>query len=337
MMRLSTTAFCLLVAGCNAGASAVDDGTSGSVLIHQIQPVRGRLDDIVTAFGQATAGPGGARALTLPVDALLVSIDVVPGQRVRAGQRLAQVEPGPAARNSATQARTSLTLAIDQRDRTARLLVSHLASNEQMAQAEKTLSDARAAVNAQTMPSRIDAPAIGTVTTIDATRGRLVAAGSPVISFSESTQVAFVGGIEPADMQRVGAGNTATLVPIDGGKAIAARVNAVAGEVNPVTRLVDVTLQPSTILVAGMAYRATIVVGTHDGWLVPADAIVGNDGARMVWQVNLGKAHAVPVTVIGERGAQALVEGAIDPDRPLVTMGAPQLGEGMQVRPEGGP
>jgi hypothetical protein len=111
-------------------------------------------------------------------------------------------------------------------------------------------------------------------------------------------------------------------------------VAAVAAAVDPVSRLVDVRVSPLSPLVQGAAYRADIVVGRLDGWKIPTDAIVGDDGAHAVWQVVQGKAHRVAVRVVAQHGDESLVEGGIDAGLPLATVGSAQLEEGVQVRPD---
>ena len=75
-----------------------------------------------------------------------------------------------------------------------------------------------------------------------------------------------------------------------------------------------------------------IRIGEWSGWLVPRDAMVGDDDAWHVFQVADGKAVEVPVTVVGESDSVAVVTGALDAQRPLVVVGNTQLENGMAVR-----
>jgi hypothetical protein len=227
-----------------------------------------------------------------------------------------------------------MVLAREQRERVARLRDDHLATNEQVAQADKVLHDAEAVFAAQdTADDALRAPADGIVLGIPAQRGATIAAGTPVMTFADGGKVGFVGGIEPDDMSRVHAGDIVSLHSLSGGAPQAGQVTAVAAAVNPVSRLVDVTAAAPLALLQGATYRADIVVGKLEGWRIPTDAIVGDDGARAAWQVVGGKAHRVAVRVIAQHGDEALVEGAIDASLPLVTVAAAQLEEGVQVRP----
>jgi RND family efflux transporter MFP subunit len=325
---------CLVLAGCDAGADSGGAGVTASAVIHQVAPARGSFDDLVVAYGQGAPGAGGARALALPLDVTLAEVDAVAGQHVHRGQRLAVFAPSKAAVAARVAARSSVTVAREQRDRFARLLGDHLATNDQLAQADKALRDAEATLAAQDTPDDIlRAPADGTVLGIEVQRGALVGAGATLMTFVEDERVGFAGGIEPVDMPRVHPGDAVALRPLSGGGALVGRVSTVAGSIDPVSRLVDVKVAAASPLIQGAAYRAEIVVGTLRGWRIPVDAVIGDDGARAVWQVVQGKAHRVAVTVVVQRGDEALVDGAIDASQPLATLGAAQLDEGMQVRP----
>jgi RND family efflux transporter MFP subunit len=333
LLWLSIVASCSL-AGCGADADAGAAAVTPSATIQQVTPARGTLDDTVVAYGQGVAGSDGVRALSLPVDATLTATDVVAGQAVRAGQRLAAFALSKPAAAARVAARSGTVLAREQRERVARLRDDHLATNEQLAQADKALRDAEAILAAQdTADDTLRAPADGIVLGIQAQRGATIAAGTPVMTFADGGKVGFVGGIEPGDMSRVHAGDIVSLHSLSGGAPQAGQVTAVAAVVNPVSRLVDVTAASPLPLLQGASYRADIVVGKLEGWRLPTDAIVGDEGARAAWQVVGGKAHRVAVRVIAQHGDEALVEGAIDASLPLVTVGAAQLEEGVQVRP----
>ncbi|WP_369930641.1 efflux RND transporter periplasmic adaptor subunit [Xanthomonas sp. NCPPB 2632] len=335
LFRAAVVAIVVALGGCDTGADA---GTPGamipSAVIRQVTPVRGHFDDIVVAYGQGAAGSGGTRALTLPIDATLTRVDVAAGQHVNAGQVLASFVPTKAAAAARVAARSAVALARAQRERTARLLADHLATNDQLAQADKAMHDAEAAFAAQDTPhEKLQAPADGTVLTIDTLRGAQVAAGGTIMTLADTDCTGFAGGIEPADRARVHAGDTVALHALSGGRELPARVATVAGAVDPQSRLVGVTVSTSYPLIQGMAYRADIVVGSLAGWQLPADAVTGEEGARAVWQVRQGQAHRVPVTVVAQHGDQVLVAGAIEASLALVTVGATQLDEGIQVRP----
>ncbi|SKB95989.1 efflux RND transporter periplasmic adaptor subunit [Luteibacter sp. 22Crub2.1] len=322
--------------GCSAGTDSSGDGVTPSAVIRQVMPARARFEDRVVAYGQGAAGIGGSRVLALPLDASLTNVDVVAGQQVHRGQRLAAFSPSAAAAAARVTARSNVAVAREQRDRMTRLLADHLATNDQISQAEKTLRDAEAAYAAQATPDdTLRAPVDGTVLTVDAARGALVTAGATLMTFAEGQRLGFAGGIEPRDMARVHVGDAVTIRPLSDGMPVAARISAVADAVDPASRLVTVQALAPTPLIQGEAYRAEIVVGSLEGWRVPADAVVGDDGARAVWQVVRGKAHRIPVTIVAAQGDDVLVDGEIDASRAIATVGAPQLEEGTQVRPAG--
>jgi hypothetical protein len=104
---------------------------------------------------------------------------------------------------------------------------------------------------------------------------------------------------------------------------------------NAKTRLVDVDIAVgSGAAISGEAFRAEIPVGVVQGWLVPHGAVLVDDSKAWIFQVEGGKAVRVPVTVLQAGRTTDVVSGALDPERPLVTVGAYQLDDGAAVRVE---
>jgi hypothetical protein len=84
---------------------------------------------------------------------------------------------------------------------------------------------------------------------------------------------------------------------------------------------VDVATAPGAAI-SGQAFRVRIAVGSKQGWLAPHGAVRVEDGKAFVFQLNGAKAARVDVQVLQPGRDTDVVDGAIDPRRPLVSVGA---------------
>ena len=112
----------------------------------------------------------------------------------------------------------------------------------------------------------------------------------------------------------------------------------VDGVLNPKTRLIDADVSvPAGAVIAGEAFRADITVGQLQGWIVPHDAVLTDDKGAYVFQVAGKTASRVDVTVAGSAGNNDVIDGKLDPQRPLVVEGNYQLSDHATVRPSNAP
>ncbi|QWT21067.1 efflux RND transporter periplasmic adaptor subunit [Bacillus sp. NP157] len=330
-------AACLLLGACR------DDSTDE--VAHEVASAAVRLDTVrqgslprtVLAWGDAGTGATLQHAVALGVDGAFVSFAVSPGDAVHRQQLLGTFQLTANALAALRQARSALDAAVQSRDRLLRLRQDNLATDEQVAQAGKGVDDARATL--ATFPAgmgkdgrlALRAPEDGTVASIAVATGQSVPANAPLLMISPSQGVEVVGSIEPASAGLAAPGMPARLTPVAGGEVTEGRVTHVGRAIDPSTRGVPVQVQPAQPVMPGSTWRIEIVVGHADGWLVPADALVDEGAGRALFQVRRGKAHRVPVHVVFEEAGQAIVSGDVDPSEALVTVGAPQLAEGMTV------
>ena len=66
--------------------------------------------------------------------------------------------------------------------------------------------------------------------------------------------------------------------------------------------------------------------------MVPRDAVLGMATGIIVFQVAAGKAVRVAVRRLGGDDEHSVVDGSIDPQRPLIIAGNYQLSDGAAVR-----
>lgn len=332
---------CLVLAG--AAHAATEANEAGSVLVQTQMPQRGSMPESVQAYGQATPAINGGMTLSVQADGRVIRIHVTAGEAVHAGQPLLEFHLASSASSSYEQAVSALKLAQEQRARTARLLEQQLATRDQLAQAAKAVTDAQAALTALevehggTVHQIITAPFNGVVSILPVRQGERVAAGSPLVTLTRRGGLVITVGVEPMLRRGVHEGETVDLTPLAEGEAVRqGTVSRVERVLNPRTRLVDVDVTPSGAgsaeLLEGAAFRASIRTGELDGWVVPRDAVLGDEQGDYLFQVVDGKAVRVAVKRLGGDDERSVVDGALDPKRPLVTLGNYQLSDGAAVR-----
>jgi len=312
---------------------------SGSVLVTTQAPQRGAIADVITAYGTASRAFNGGMTLSVPSDGRVVRIVVAPGELVQRGQEMMDFRLSAAASSAYAQAASALKLARLEHERYARLLAQQLATRDQMAQADKALGDAEAALAALDAEQGgkseqiIRAPFEAVVGAIPVTQGDRVPAGGALITLTRSGGVLVTAGVEPADRGRVKPGQRVRLERLSsGGPATSGEVVRVAHALNPKTRLVDVDVAASGEVLQGEAFRADIEAGELKGWLVPRDAVLSDAHGDYLFQANDGKALRVAVRRVGGNGEVSVVDGPVDPKRPLVTAGNYQLNDGAALR-----
>lgn len=334
LIAAALAAFAL--AACS-GSEAPDEAAV-SAAVTTVPLAQGSLPETVPAYGSAGPAVDAAQVIGVQAPGRVTRWNVTVGTSVKRGQSLLTFALAPSAVAAYQQAVTAQTLAHAQRAHVVQLLSQQLATRDQLDQAEKALQDAQsnldAVVQQQGRSATLDvaAPVDGTVVTVDAPQGDNLQAGAALLSLQRADGLVVTAGVERDAMTRVQVGASAELVPIDGGKPMHGTVRRVAHALDPHTHQLAVEIVPDGALVSGEGFRADIVVGQWQGWMLPRDAVQGDDTDRHVFQVANGKAVNVPVKVLGESDSVTVASGALDAHLPLVTEGATQLDDGMAVR-----
>lgn len=316
-----------------------DSNTNQSVLVTLSHLKEGTLPSVVTGYGTVGAANSGRQTIMAPQSAVVGRIFVRLGEQVAAGAPLLELAPSPASAASYMQAKSALTVAEQLVTSTNRLVSLHLATAQQVADAKKAESDARAQLKAlETVgaagPKIMRAPFPAIVTALAATPGAIVTEGAALLDLAAPGRLVLTVGVVPAQAAAIAVNDSAT-VTVVGGTASATGQVLVRGAVAEAdTGLVpvDIALPPGKFLPGEMA-EAAITTGELHGYVVPHDAILVNDsGAPYVVQAVNGTAKKVPVQVLGAHGDQDVIAGALDDRAPLVLAGNYQLDNGMKIR-----
>lgn len=331
----------LALAACSgSGGNAGDE--QPAVEVNTVMPVRKTFHAQVAAFGQLAADSRSALSLSLPQAGEVTATEAIAGQRVKRGDALLKLTTDPATRSAYLQARSAVTVARDDLARTTRLQAEKLATNAQLDAARKAVTDAQAALDAQAklggeqVTALLRAPADGVVTALDVQRGQRVAAGTALLQFTPDAALAAQLGIDPGAAASVHTGMPVTLKPVYAARGVPplhATVAMLGDAVNAQTHLIDVlaTLDAKTPMPAGTALSASIATTPITAWAVPRDALQSDEQGDFVLQIEQGKARRVDVKVLAPDGSPVGVEGALDAQAPVITLGSYEVSDGDAV------
>ena len=322
-----------------------DKAAAGTAEVQTAAVGERNLGETLPAYGSVKTGPQQLRDLVAAHAGEVADIQVLPGQRVNAGDALLTLAAAPENVAAYAQAQSAVSFARSSLERTQALFKERLATREQLADAERSASDADANLAAQKAlggdepKSVLRAPAEGVVSAIPVHTGERVAENTLLLSFEGGADAYAELGVNPEDAAEVHAGMVVTLKPVFGnGATVQASVVQVAGRVDDTSGLVSVSVKlPVTAkLMPGAAVNAQIVLRASKTLAVPRSALLQDDEGAYVYIVKDKAAHRVKVQAGSDDGEWVGVSGGLHAGDRVVTLGNYELQDGMAVR-EGAP
>ncbi|MCY1042259.1 efflux RND transporter periplasmic adaptor subunit [Corallococcus sp. bb12-1] len=297
--------------------------------------------------GLLAAPPGREVRLSPLVPGRLTLLRVAEGDRVRAGEVLAQVDTGPAtaelqqAEATLREATAAVEAAREKRARTD-VLVSHGVAARQDSEQDRSAEAAAQATEARARSAldlarrgvgrtSLQAPFDGVVTAVWFRQGEVVDGANPaVLQVSAPDPLELRAFVPAQDAAALQAGQRAVL-SVDGPPgthegelaAVSPSVDAQNGGVLVRLRFAN----PEGALRLGTSARARVLLAARGGTLtVPSSALLPlEDGGLAVARVEDGRVHTVPVRVRSEQDGQAVIEGALEAGATIVVEGGYSL------------
>jgi RND family efflux transporter MFP subunit len=277
-----------------------------------------------------------------------------PGQRVKPGDVLAQLDPqdfrlaADAARAQVAAAQTNRDLAAADFKRYAALKDQNFISGADLERrdtalkaAQAQLQQAQAQLDAQSNQARytnLVADVAGVITAIEAEPGQVVAAGAPGVRIAPDGPRDVVFSI-PED--KVGAIRAGTPVGVHlwSGAAFDGKVREVGASADPVTRTFTVKVglegrdQPALGTTASVLPQALSMAGAQVIKL-PTSALRQDGAATAVWVLDKASmtVRSQPVQVATADGNEAVIAGGLQPGMTVVAAGVHVLSPGQKVR-----
>lgn len=283
-------------------------------------------------------------ALSFRIPGVLTAMRVEAGDRIRAGQAIASIDPAGV---DARQQQTAADLERARRDveRDKALFDKGYVSRQRIDDRTSALKAAQAAYDAARFDRRwasLVSPVSGVVLERRAQAGEVVAAGQVVARVADlSSPLVLRLPLVAREAARVRVGD-ATQVTIDdlAGLTLNGRVTRVGEAADTRTGAISVEIElsaPPSTLRSGQVAHATLAVRAAPGAAsayarIPAEAVLEASGQRgFVFRFDRGKARRTPVTFGGFDGDDALVAGLADGTQ-VITAGAGFIADGEAVR-----
>lgn len=350
--RATALAAALAVLAPCAGPVRADEPVTATVDAVTVR--REPISQQVRAYGTVAASSSSVVSINLPYAVRIRKVLVLPGQTVAHGAPLVVVRADPAAVLAASQAASALTLAHGELERTRSLFAAGLATQSQLAAAQKALSDARQGLAAERQLGvhggdvTIAAPFTGVVSQLPVLPGDQIQAGTTITQLAtaanaSSGQANVTLGVDPSAAASIHAGDAVVLHGLSTALEHAnpaGRVVVAGAAIDPQSQLVNVGANVPlgrTAFIPGTRVSAEIATQTGTWWVVPRAAVLRDAKGAYVFQVTPKRtAQRVDVTVRVESDDRYGVDGPLVAAEPLVVSGNYELQDGMAVRLVGG-
>ena len=303
-------------------APATGDSAAAATPVRTAAVKRGNLDVVVS-------GPGLTDALDVqqvraPFAGTLSSLEVVIGDRVEGGQVIGAVV--------AQASQAALT--------GAEAMLRSAATPTERSDAERALELAKQNL----VRTQLHAPRAGVVVSRAASEGDLLTQGDSIVSIASARSVVFVARIAQSDLDRIRAGQAATIdlparsAPLQG--TVHGLLPADTSAMSVPVRL-DIGTAGAPITV-GLFGTAHITVGRHTGVpIVPTAAILRDDVsgvARVATVTPAHRVHWVGVSICVQQGNDVeIVTPALAPGQRVIVSGQVGLPEASNVRETSAP
>jgi RND family efflux transporter MFP subunit len=315
----------------------------GSALVQLATVTTGSISPMVTSYGTVAADPAHTIAISLPRDVTTSSISVRVGQLVRPGAVIATVATAPAVISAFRQARDAVAFAEKDLTHTKSLFGLRLATNSQVASAEKALADAQAQLQAQIRIGADRATEIvraatpGIVMAVNAAPGQAIQANAVIASIVPRDRLLINLGLEPEDAVKVRTGTAVFLhSPQNLSIVFDGRISSVDVVTDPKSRLVNAvaTVPPAVAasLTIGMVLEGSVELPARTGFRIPHGALMTDGNGSYVFVVNKGIAHRRPVQITLTTDKEVLVSHGLSAGERVVIAGNAELSDGTAVR-----
>jgi multidrug efflux pump subunit AcrA (membrane-fusion protein) len=305
------------------------------------------------AYEQAQANYKSAVTLDLPEEVQKAKADLdgakksLDAEQKVFDSRKRLYEEGALPRRDWDQAGVALELARNQYS----IAANHMQGLEQIGKTERLKSatgqlDAAkgrlADAEAQLSYSEIRSPIDGVVTDRPLFQGEVAAAGAPLITVMDVSEIIAKAHVSQRAAARMKAGDPATILNSDAGSPVTGKITMVSAALDPGNTTVEVWVQahnPGEQMKPGSSVGVSIVTGTiENAIVVPAAALLasGNNVSVMVAGAD-GRAHQRPVKPgVREHDVAQIVNGLAAGEW-VVTAGAYGLPDNALLRTENPP
>ncbi|WP_226992038.1 efflux RND transporter periplasmic adaptor subunit [Paraglaciecola agarilytica] len=303
------------------------------------------MSEHVVAYGALQPRPDKVQTLSVSSSGIVGQVWIQIGQRVKKGQRLAEIILSPEAKMQYLQATNAVEYALQQLKRSKRMFEEKLATMADVENATKNLNDSQSTLNAllernSAQPQEtIFSPIDGIVTQLNLVRGQRVQSNDNAILIASENHIVARVGIEPEDVNRLKSNTSVIITPVFNDSVhVSSSISVINGMVNPSTRLVDalidIPLSHAKNLVLGTPIVANFSLENYTSLAVPNSAILNDANGYFIFTLKDQIAHKIYVIKGSEEGKLVAISGDIHAGEKVVVLGNYILKEGMLTREE---
>lgn len=324
----------LLAAGCSHKKPTTEAAPSLPTVPVRVQAVE-NVKRTATEEVVGTVRPKLSAALSAKVSGTVLQMLAVPGQAVKAGQLLAQID----ARE--IQARLDQAQAVREQaqkdiERFKKLLAENAVSPQEFDVAQSRFRVAEATVKeAETMLgyTKVTAPFDGIVTAKRADVGDLATPGKPLVTLEDSTALRLEADVPEALLDRIKLNDKLTVRVPAGNIAIEGAISEITPAADPVSRtcLVKLDLPSTPGLRSGQFGRVAVPVAEVNAIRVPTAAVVVRGQMEMAFVVANQRVQLRLVKTGKHLGNEVEIVSGLTPGEQIVVEGAAQLLDGQPV------
>lgn len=331
----------VFLAACGGGAADGEKKPEPTAQVRTAPATVGSSSDDISAYGTSEAGPGGARTVIAPAEAIVAAVNAPTGTSVSAGQVVVTLRPSPATRIEIAKNASDLATASAAYQRAMRMRADGLVSNGDVETARGALASATATsrnLGLRGGVAALRAPSAGTVQGLSVKPGDQIAGGATVATIGAVGDVRARFGVDPAIAQRVRPGQPIKVSMMDGSREASVTVVGIDPQVDPSTRLASVyaKLPAAAGIGAGEPLRATLSVGASStGVSIPYSALLDDGGKSYVFVVKGGVAKETVVSPGNSSGDRIQILKGLNPNDKVVIEGGTALEDGMKVAEAG--
>ena len=340
----------LTACGDKSGAEAASQPAPNQSPVVQTQAVQQQLvPDALELAAKVQPDPASVVRVFPPAGGRVVQVMVRPGDNVRSGQVIAELQSSDVA-----QARTDYQKALSEFDRASRILNRSQNLYEHKAIAEKDLQDAQ--INAQEASAdlerakehlhvlgvpldgsydtlRVIAPRSGVVLDLGAAAGeysKALDAPAPVATIADLSTVWVVGDVYEKDLATVHLGSPVdVVVSAYPGQTFRGKLNALSGNIDPNTRTLKVRVDianPRQLLKPEMFATIRVIRADRPVIVLPATAVIREGDQSSVYvEQSPGKFEKRSVQLARTSGSEVEIASGLKPGEHVAVQGAALL------------
>jgi RND family efflux transporter MFP subunit len=322
----------------DAGEEKEEPATVGVAKI-----VRKTLAEPVVAYGSVIAQPARVQVVAAAFETCVRHVLVAPGQAVKRGDALMEIDPSAAALLQLRQAMNAADATRRDLEQTKNRFGMKLATNQDLGAAEKAANDAALQLaslqkSGLGTSNRILAEMDGIVAKVDVQNGQIVASGGALAETVAADDIEAKLGVEPEDLAALKEGSTVEIAPVQGGATVKGYVLLITHRTDADTRLVDVyvALPPGSGLLLDSYVRGIFERLAEGALVAPRAAVESDSDGYCVYTVENNKVVRRSVELGLEGGGEMEITGSgLNEGQTVVTTGGRELSDGDEVQPAG--